>query len=116
METTILHKVYSNNSKKSRLKRAKNKYMRVWDAEKMTYVKVKRTHTHQHLTKKQVKEIFKRTETPTKPVETPIKENKQKRENNTVKKNAMPARKAVTVHMYGKKLVWDIKTLRYKAA
>lgn len=35
-------KVYSNNSKKARLKRNKNKFQRIWDSEKQTYVKVRK--------------------------------------------------------------------------
>ena len=35
-------KVYSNNSKKARLKRNKNKFQRIWDAKKQTYVKVRK--------------------------------------------------------------------------
>lgn len=38
-----LHKVYSNNSKKSRLKRRKNKFYREWDAETQTYVKKRKS-------------------------------------------------------------------------
>lgn len=44
METTTkIVKVYSNNSKRSRLKRNKNKFQRVWDVEKQAYVKVRKT-------------------------------------------------------------------------
>lgn len=115
METNIIHKVYSNNSKKSRIKRSKNKFMRVWDAEKQTYVKVRRTHTSKHLSKTEIKAIFARPEQPTKPAELPKKE--QKPENKKpVRINAMPARKATTVKLYGKRLVWDAEILRYKAA
>ena len=35
-------KAYSNNSKKSRLKRNKNKFQRIWDPEKQTYIKVRK--------------------------------------------------------------------------
>lgn len=38
-----LHKVYSNSSKKSRLKRKKNKFYREWDAETQTYVKKRKS-------------------------------------------------------------------------
>lgn len=38
-----LHKVYSNNSKKSRLKRRKNKFYREWNAETQTYVKKRKS-------------------------------------------------------------------------
>ena len=35
-------RVYSNNSKKARLKRNKNKFQRIWDNEKQTYIKVRK--------------------------------------------------------------------------
>lgn len=41
-ETTKIVKVYSNNKKSTRLKRNKNKFQRVWDAEKQKYVKVRK--------------------------------------------------------------------------
>jgi hypothetical protein len=89
--------------------------MRVWDAEKQTYVKVRRTHTSKHLSKAEIKAIFARPEQPTKPAELPKKE--QKPENKKpVRINAMPARKAATVKLYGKRFVWDAEILRYKAA
>lgn len=115
METNIIHKVYSNNSKKSRLKRSKNRFARVWDAEKQKYVKVRKQHQSTRLSKAELKAIFARSEQPTKPAELPKKE--QKPENKKpVRINAMPARKATTVKLYGKRLVWDAEILRYKAA
>ena len=115
MEATTLYKVYSNNSKKSRLKRSKNRFARVWDAEKQKYVKVRKQHQSTRLSKAELKAIFARSEQPTKPAETPKKQ--QKPENKKPAKiNAMPARKATTVKLYGKHMVWDSETLRYKAA
>ena len=136
METTNnIVKVYSNNSKKARLKRNKNKFQRIWDAEKQTYVKVRKS-------KYPAKILSVKVEA-TNTIK--IKMNATKRRKQNEKKNA-EIRKSVPVtvaiqkpetkqkahveparvhkHEEGTKVTrihsinysWDSKTLRYKRA
>lgn len=118
-------KVYSNNSKKSRLKRNKNKFQRIWDAEKQTYIKVRKT----KYPKKQViskkdwrnkiseKAIERRQNTPkTKKTVATVKQMETKVtpiKNNKIK---TPARKETTTKIHGINYTWDTKNLRYKRA
>lgn len=125
-------KVYSNSSKKARLKRNKNKFQRIWDAEKQTYVKVRkakypvRTTTKKPAEDIEVKlEALKRRKTVKKPKSVPVKAQVAKPE---TKQNARkePARvhgkitstaKVVNLHRIGGvDYVWDTNTLRYKRA
>lgn len=128
-------KVYSNNSKKTRLKRRKNKFQRIWDAEKQTYVKVRKAkfpvRTKAEIKPKSVNEIVeaayaradrrnKAKKTKSVPVNaTQMHQKKMKVVNKSEKHavNAAPVhRKATSVKLYGRDLEWDKKTLRYKAA
>jgi hypothetical protein len=73
-------KVYSNNSKKSRLKRNKNKFQRIWDSEKQTYIKVRKAKypVKSNATKKDWREVDssaaleRRHITPKKPKSVPV--------------------------------------------
>ena len=127
-------KVYSNNSKKTRLKRRKNKFQRTWDAEKQTYVKVRKAkfpvRTKVEVKPKSVDEIVKaayaRADKRSKAKKTksvPVNATKMEQKVAKVVKsekhavNATPVhRKATSVKLYGRNLEWDKKTLRYKAA
>lgn len=127
METTErLVKLYSNNSKKSRLKRNKNKFQRIWDAEKQTYIKVRKTKypvrsvsvkiqaDEETLTKKieAIKRRQSKTKTPKAKKATTVKMTTK-----PVVHAKMPELKpATTVKLYGKTFTWDNKTLQYKAA
>ncbi len=117
-------KVYSNNSKKARLKRRKNKFQRIWDAEKQTYVKVRKA-KYPVYPKKQKKDwrevdksssIERRRKSTKKIKSAPVIATKQEPEvKQQVRKE--PARvKATTVRINGVKHTWDSKTLRYKVA
>lgn len=127
-----LVKVYSNNSKKARLKRNKNKFQRIWDAEKQTYVKVRKAKYPAHTVKckKDWREednsvaLKRRSETPKKPKSVPVStaqktikpavvhkpETKQHAEVHTKTESA----KIVKIH--GVNYTWDTKALRYKKA
>lgn len=128
-------KVYSNNSKKARLKRRKNRFQRIWDAEKQTYVKVRKAKFYIKCTKKEkVKEnveakmanLKRRKETPKKPKSVPVIA-KAKPET-TQKVHKEPARvhgKTTSITTAPKTKVyciggvnynWDKKTLSYKKA
>ncbi len=124
MENEIkLVKLYSNNSKKSRLKRKKNKFQRIWDAEKQTYIKVRKSKyaISSKPAKKDWREkdnsraLKRRQKTPKTTKRVPV---------NTTKKviekpeNKQPARKKVanTVRINGISHTWDSKNLRYKRA
>ena len=128
MEQNKIVKVYSNNSKKSRLKRRKNKFQRIWDAEKQTYVKVRKTKfpvriktkTEAKSVDQQVKDAIARQQRKDK-----AKKRAPKKVVSTVKAitpKEKPAAKNVaakcpnTIKMFGHKLAWDSKVLRYKAA
>lgn len=137
MEENIkIVKVYSNNSKKSRLKRNKNKYQRVWDAEKQTYVKVRKAKypVNTPNKKKNWREINKegalkrRQNVVTKAKKKSVPVNAAQMEMKIAKLNK-PEKKVVThvkitninpkptsVKLYGKTLSWDSKNLKYKAA
>lgn len=122
-EKTTLYIVYSNNSKKSRLKRSK-KYKRVWDAEKQKYVKVKKTKKRIAMTSKELKEFFaapvENKETSTKPAEKKeMKISRQKKQKPESKEKAAVAtvlQDAIRETLTGKQLVWDNTTKRYVAA
>lgn len=129
-------KVYSNNNKKTRLKRNKNKFQRIWDAEKQTYVKVRKA--KYPVFKKEKKEediklkmnaIKRRQKNKKKSDSVPARvlpENlnklpgtrKKKSEVKNVRKE--PARingkvtNAKTLKINGMNLQWDDKVLRYK--
>lgn len=122
-------KVYSNNSKKSRLKRNKNKFQRVWDAEKQTYVKVRKAKypaavqtKRTDWRKKDNSVALKRLhETPKEKKSAPVIAKMQKPETNqTVRKE--PARihakitKATSIRIGGIIHTWDSQTLKYKRA
>lgn len=118
-------KVYSNNSKKARLKRNKNKFQRIWDPEKQTYIKVRKTKypVNTKVKKKDWREIdnstaLQRRANTTKvkkltPVQKPVVKQ-------TVRKE--PARvhaKTTTVKLYkihGRNYSWDSNELHYKIA
>lgn len=122
-EKTTLYIVYSNNSKKSRLKRSK-KYKRVWDAEKQKYVKVKKTKKRIAMTSKELKEFFaapvENKETSTKPAEKKeMKISRQKKQKPESKEKAAVTtilQDAIRETLTGKQLVWDNTTKRYVAA
>ena len=122
-EKTTLYIVYSNNSKKSRLKRSK-KYKRVWDAEKQKYVKVKKTKKCIAMTSKELKEFFaapvENKETSTKPAEKKeMKISRQKKQKPESKEKAVVTtilQDAIRETLTGKQLVWDNTTKRYVAA
>lgn len=130
-ETKVV-KVYSNNSKKSRLKRNKNKFQRVWDAEKQTYIKVRKAKypVRPQTSKKDWREIDdskalkRRHTTPKKQKSVPVKTVRiqSKPETKSVVKHNVDAipvatsTKAVSVKLYGQNLKWDNNSLRYKAA
>ena len=127
METTKLVKVYSNTKKSTRLKRNKNKYQRVWNAELQKYVKVRKTRFP----------IRKRDKKEQKSVELQMKSIVARIDRKKSKKNVAPvqqqkteiktavkvhaktttiARKPIVINMFGTKLVWDKTSLRYKQA
>lgn len=122
-EKTTLYIVYSNNSKKSRLKRSK-KYRRVWDAEKQKYIKVKKTKKRIAMTSKELKEFFatpvENKETSTKPAEKKeMKISRQKKQKPESKEKAAVTtilQDAIRETLTGKQLVWDNTTKRYVAA
>ena len=128
MEQNKNIKVYSNNSKKSRLKRRKNKFQRIWDAEKQTYVKVRKAKfpvrikakTEAKSVDQQVKNVVARQQRKDKAkkrvpkkVVSPVK---------AITPKEKPAIKSVatkcpnTIKTCGHTLTWDSKVLRYKAA
>lgn len=119
-------KVYSNNSKRARLKRKKNKFQRIWDAEKQTYVKVRKA-KYQVFTKPEKKDwrvkdlsgaVKRRQTTDKKPKSVPVTATKQKSE---IKQSARKTPTATikntrVVRINGMNLTWDSKSLRYKKA
>lgn len=123
MEDNKIVKVYSNNSKKSRLKRKKNKFQRIWDAEKGTYVKVRKDKypVVTKTVKKDWREIDnskalkRRSETPKKPKSVPVKATKIVQMPKPETKQ--PARVEKKIHkIHGVNYEWDSKTLHYKKA
>lgn len=131
--TDKIIKLYSNNKKSARIKRRKNKFQRVWDAEKQTYVKIRKPKF----------EVYEKPEKKVKTVDEQIKAMKRRIKNRQAKKSvpvnaakkqqkpeikpvakhkanaipvATPARKATSVTLYGQKLIWDTESLKYKAA
>lgn len=121
--TTKLYIVYSNNSKKSRLKRSK-KYKRIWDAEKQKYVKVKKTKKRIAMTSKELKEFFaapvEKKQAPTKPAEKKemkiAKPKKQKPESKKEVAKITVLENAIREVLTGKSLVWDDNKKRYVEA
>lgn len=131
MEDKKIIKVYSNNSKKSRLKRNKNKFQRVWDAEKQTYIKVRKNKYPVRPTKVRTDwrivdnmSALKRRQTKkakSVPVNTQQVEKKVVAVNKpeikqTVRKEPARIKKAVEVRLHGIRHTWDSKTLSYKRA
>lgn len=131
-------KAYSNNSKKTRLKRRKNKFQRIWDPEKQTYVKVRKAKfpALKPLKRKDWREAdessaIKRRQ---KSKNVPVKATKPTAKSETVqvkKKEAARVRNKVTTALgvvqcdvqriktykiHGTNYTWDEKTLLYKKA
>lgn len=125
MEETKIVKVYSNNSKKARIKRRKNKFQRIWDAEKQTYVKVRKAKYAVYpkpvkkdwRTADESEAIVRRSKTPKKSKSVPVKAAKPKTEA-TQKVHKEPARvqkKDVTIRsLNGRVLTWDNRSNKYK--
>lgn len=133
-------KVYSNNSKKSRLKRNKNKFQRIWDAEKQTYIKVRKEKYPARKpsvaipksVEEQMARVKKREENKTKksvPVNATQMEAKISKLHKSEAKqkphvvhgkitSAARVEKALTLSLYGGKvnLVWDSNALKYRNA
>lgn len=134
-------KVYSNNSKKARLKRNKNKFQRIWDSEKQTYIKVRKTKYPVKTTtkKKDWREIDnseslkRRQETPKKSKSVPVNamqmnkklsaaqkpETKQQVRKEPARVHGKVTTTATKVKIYkigGVDYNWDNKTLCYKRA
>lgn len=134
-------KVYSNNSKKARLKRNKNKFQRIWDAEKQTYIKVRKAKypVKTNTKKKDWREIDvsaslkRRHTTPKKPKSVPVNTTQMSQKLAAVKKSETkqqvhkePARvhgkttttasKAKTYKISGVDYNWDEKQFCYKRA
>lgn len=122
-----LVKVYSNNSKKARLKRNKNKFQRVWDAEKQAYVKVRKAKYPIPFVKnkKDWREIddssaiSRRQTTPKVKKSVPVKAIKpiakpETKHKSTVVHNSKPT--AIIHRINGIDHMWDAKELRYKKA
>lgn len=144
MEETKIVKVYSNSKKSARLKRKKNKFQRVWDAEKQKYVKVRKAKFTVYANKtektvktvdEQVKAAYARADRRNKakkkksvPVNATQMEkkiasiSKQKPEKKVVapamhaKVDAPKPKKAVTITLYNKKMAWDQEKLQYREA
>lgn len=134
-------KVYSNNKKSARLKRNKNKFQRVWDAEKQKYVKVrkpkfaifaKKVEKTVKSVDEQVKAAYARADRRAKAKKkksVPVKVEQKKTatiQPKPEKKVVTPAvhakvdapkpKKAAVVTLYGKKMQWDQKKLQYREA
>lgn len=131
-------KVYSNNSKKARIKRNKNKFQRIWDAEKQQYIKVRKAkfavYPKQEKKEKTVDEQVKaayakaKKQKKTKKKSVPVNAVQTEKKNITVSKqksekkavNAAPIttaqRKAITINMFDNALIWDQKDLCYRKA
>lgn len=117
MENKKILRLYSNNSKKSRLKRRKNKFQRVWNIEKQTYIKVRKPNNGPHkFSRKEMKERF---GTVNESVPVTVKTEIQKPEKKAVKQIKTHARKDGwdKPHVYSihkRNYIWDNETLRYK--
>ena len=125
-------KVYSNNSKKARIKRNKNKFQRIWDEEKQTYVKVRKAKYPVRTTSVKKdwrtiddsKAIERRMTTPKKSKSVPV--NAQQTEKKTTAVHKPETKQATIKHVTntqpkitrinGVGYTWDSKTLRYKCA
>lgn len=123
-ENNRLVKVYSNNSKKSRLKRSKNKFQRIWDPEKGTYVKVRKSKYPVNTPPKKKEEdvetkmeLLKRRNN-----KKPLKKAVEKKAYFTTTPKKQPARivkpkpQVTSVKIHGIVHVWDSQILRYKRA
>lgn len=124
--------VYSNNSKKARLKRNKNKFQRIWDAEKQTYIKVRKAKFPVNPSKvrkdwKSIDDsaaIARRSNTPKKTKSVPVNAVKASNKPETVQKvHKEPARvhgkitttsKAKLYKISGVNYTWDSNAFRYK--
>lgn len=120
-----LVKVYSNNSKSARLKRRKNKFQRVWNAEKQEYVKTrkpkfaissKKVKKTEKSVEEQVKAAYARAERKTKATKKSIHINtqaKKKPVTHTVhaKVDVVPYSNIIT--LCGKKMAWNQEKLMY---
>lgn len=134
-------KVYSNNSKRARLKRNKNKFQRVWDSEKQTYIKVRKAKYPVKITTKKKdwrdvdnsEALNRRHTTPKKPKSVPVNatqmsqmlaavqkpETKQQVRKEPARvhgKTTTIARKANIYKIGGVDYNWDDKELCYKRA
>lgn len=126
-------KVYSNNSKKARIKRRKNKFQRIWDAEKQTYIKIRKPkyEIKSKTPKKDWRDVdnskaLKRRQKTSKevkniPVNAQQMEAKlakmQKPENKKqVRKEPTRTKSAKITKIHGINYTWDAKTLHYKRA
>ena len=135
-----LVKVYSNNSKKSRLKRKKNKFQRIWNAETQTYIKVRKAKYPVRVNnkKKDWREINdaaslkRRHSAPKKHKSVPVNATQMSQKLAAVQKpetkqqvhkeparvhgkvNEAPTSKIYKIH--GINYDWDSKTLQYKRA
>lgn len=123
-------KLYSNNSKKARIRRKKNKFQRIWDEKTCKYIKIKKTKfstnkpqiakniklSEEEIEKKISALTIKKTKKKNIKAHTPVE--KTERHITTLKKsaNGNSVKKDSTIHCNGKDMIWDTKTLRYKAA
>lgn len=115
-----LVKVYSNNSKKARIKRDKRKFQRVWSAEKQTYVKVRKHKARikskrvDWRTKIDCSAIKRRQETPKEKkvsVQKPITQQVRKEP-----ARVQAIKKSTVTKIHGINYTWDSKALHYKKA
>ena len=127
-------RVYSNNNKKSRLKRNKNKFQRIWDPEKQTYIKVRKAKYPVRINtkKKDWREIDdsaslkRRHTTPKKPKSVPVNATQMSQKIAASQVHKEPARvhgkttttapKAKIYRIGGVDYNWDEKQLLYKRA
>lgn len=124
MEEKLLHKVYSNNSKKRRLKRDK-RHIRVWNRELQKYVKVKKEKKRITMTDAEMKKYFEHTPEELASVKKPshlkeemleklpgVKKMKEKKQKPQTPNFNIPDNE-VTETLTGRKLTWDQKAKRY---
>lgn len=128
METNKIVRLYSNDSKKSRLKRRKNKFQRIWDAEKQTYVKVRKAKfqvKNRNVKKEEnieieMKAVKRRIERRANPKPAPTKKVEKRAMIVNAKPMAKPIKKPITkpvcIRLYNIDFIWDSETLRYKKA
>ena len=124
-------KVYSNNSKKARIKRNKNKFQRIWDEEKQTYVKVRKAKypARTNGVRKDwrvidhSKAIERRTTTPKKPKSVPVNAQQMEKKvaavikpetRQTANTKRISGTGATITRIGGVNFTWDSKTLHYK--